>query len=377
LWLNNGDGTFQVIVDNANNAGFSPLVADFTGDGKSDILWDQESSKTRTMVYSPASPVDNTDAIQSIISGLGSVTTITYGRMTDPTVYTKGTSAAYPSMDVQSSMAVVSSIAADTGLGDGSTYTTTYTYAGAQTDLAGRGSLGFTTRTVADPQNKTNVTTYDLAWPLTGLVASSKTNHAGTANPLANLTNTYSTTSLSGKLASGTSAPGYALVEVSTTSETDYDLSNAPKGTTTTSTQYDSYGNPTQTVVTVTDPTISGTPLAGGGYITATSSVYTNDATNWYIGRLICSQTASVASGSGAGYSTTRNDRSDLRLAGPGDDDDRRADLGAGHVAGSSGQYRQCERRQFVHWRWRIAQPDDGRDAEQLWTGHQVGRDTR
>jgi hypothetical protein len=54
--------------------------------------------------------------------------------------------------------------------------------------------------------------------------------------------------------------------------------------TVTTSNQYDSFGNATQVVVSTSD-----------GYGKTTINTYTNDTTNWYLGRLTQSSVTSVA----------------------------------------------------------------------------------
>jgi hypothetical protein len=52
LWISNGDGTFT-ITTNLNGAdgtlsGYRPLLGDFNGDGKTDILWDAENTSGQT-----------------------------------------------------------------------------------------------------------------------------------------------------------------------------------------------------------------------------------------------------------------------------------------------------------------------------------------
>jgi hypothetical protein len=65
--------------------------------------------------------------------------------------------------------------------------------------------------------------------------------------------------------------------------EESYELNGSPVTTVTTTSQYDDWGNPTQIVV--------GT---GDGYSKTTVNQYNNDATNWFLGRLIRSTVTSV-----------------------------------------------------------------------------------
>ena len=56
-------------------------------------------------------------------------------------------------------------------LATGGSYTLTYTYANGETDVEGRGFLGFATRTVTDSRNgNVETTTYDQTFPYVGMV---------------------------------------------------------------------------------------------------------------------------------------------------------------------------------------------------------------
>jgi hypothetical protein len=62
------------------------------------------------------------------------------------------------------------------------------------------------------------------------------------------------------------------------------DLGGSVLPTVTTSNQYDAYLNATQVVVSTPD-----------GFSKATTNTYTNDVTNWYLGRLTRATVANVA----------------------------------------------------------------------------------
>ena len=51
-----------------------------------------------------------------VSNGLGASTTVTYGRLNDPTVYTKGTGAIYPLQDMIGAEYVVSKLASSDGV---------------------------------------------------------------------------------------------------------------------------------------------------------------------------------------------------------------------------------------------------------------------
>jgi hypothetical protein len=62
------------------------------------------------------------------------------------------------------------------------------------------------------------------------------------------------------------------------------DLDGSALPTVTTANQYDAFGNATQVVVSTPD-----------GFSKTTTNVFTNDTTNWYLGRLVGASVTSVA----------------------------------------------------------------------------------
>src|SRR5262249_12742151 len=107
LWLGKGDGHFTVIPNfgSGNLARYLPVLADFNSDGKPDILWDLRSSgdtgRSAGQRVLWLSDGVKPDLITAITTGLGATTSITYKPLTDSTVYTKGTTAIDPQVDVQ------------------------------------------------------------------------------------------------------------------------------------------------------------------------------------------------------------------------------------------------------------------------------------
>jgi len=278
LWVSNGDGTFATGLMNSTLYEYHSYLGDFNGDGRTDILWCNAYSQgwcaAQAVLWSWNGGTAATDLVSTTTTGLGATTSITYQPLTKSTVYTKDTNASYPLQDVQSPMYVVSRV--DTANGIGSNYSTTYGYTGAKADLSGRGFLGFRQATATDLQtNVVHTSNFRQDYPYIGLTAS-ETKVLGTAI-LNSVSNTYQFKNASGVASvstpSNTSAP--YRVSVSASSAASSDLNGAAMPTVTTTSQYDSYGNPTQVVTSTPD-----------GFSKTTTNTYTNDTTNWFLGRL-------------------------------------------------------------------------------------------
>jgi len=278
-WLGKGDGTFNVVSNygglDGTLVGYVPVLADFNGDGKTDVLWDSRSGNdprstgTRVLWLSDGLP---SDIITSVTTGVGMTTAVTFKSLTDGTVYTKDSTAIDPVLDVQMPLQVVSRI--DVSNGIGSTFAVSYAYVGAKIHLDGRGFLGFRQTRVTDLQtNIVQTTTYRQDYPYLNLVASETQTLAATT--LSATGNTYGATSLGG-------TRYQVFLAQSQTDKADLDGAALPTATTTY--QYDAYNNATQVSAVTTD-----------GYGTTTTNSYTNDATNWLLGRLTSSTVASQA----------------------------------------------------------------------------------
>jgi len=166
--------------------------------------------------------------------------------------------------------------------GIGGTYSSTYYYAGAKADQSGRGFLGFRQMQVTDLQTSISATTFFRQdYPYIGLTASAG-NFTSAGLWLNSVTNTYQFSNASGgatvSTPSNSSAP--YRVSVSASSAASADLNDTAMPTVTTTSQYDAYGNPTQVAVSTS---VNG---VADGFSKTTTNTYTNDTTNWFLGRL-------------------------------------------------------------------------------------------
>lgn len=281
LWLGQGNGNFTVIANFMTApSGYVPYVGDFNGDGKADVLWDSRntgdsrSTGTRIMWESDGVPPD---LLTGITNGVGATINVAYASITNgPPLYTKGTTATDPTVDIKAPMQVVSEVTRSNGIGG--TVATAYTYATAQMDANGRGFLGFQTVTATDLQtNIVETTTYLQTYPFIMQQASDTRTLSGSPYPLSTTLNTYGSNALTPAGVGGTRDQ----VLLTTTATWGFDLDGSPMPYETTTTyQYDAFNNATQIAVSVNDGFNTGT---------TTNNTFTNDTTSWFLGRLTAS----------------------------------------------------------------------------------------
>jgi len=286
-WLSQGNGQYNAVgYQNTGDSCFFTcgtwVMGDVDGDGKTDMLHNAGAAVSGLLITWFSRPASN-DLMLSTLNGLGASTNITYQPLTSSGIYSKDSTAVYPVMDIQGALRVVSRV--DTSNGLGGTYSSTYAYAGAKLDLSGRGFLGFRQTSTTDLQtNIVQTTTYGQSFPYIGLMGTTtKTLNTLTLNQT---TNTYQFSNASGAATLSsptlTSAPYRVSVAQSVAQSADLDRSAIP--TATTSYQYDAYGNATQVVVSTPD-----------GFSKSTANTYTNDTTNWFLGRLTAAAVTSVS----------------------------------------------------------------------------------
>lgn len=288
LYLSTGTG-FTPALDAMGNAvvlsgsaGESAVAADWDNNGNSDILID--SAFTFKLIdYTP-------ELMISVSNGIGATSNISYDRINkNGSFYAKGSSASYPIQDMDGPQYVVSEVNASNGLGTCTPptttycYRTTYTYAGAQKDLQGRGFLGFKQVLTSDPQTGiVQTTNYSTAFPYVGSVTSQTKTHSSVT--LSSITNTYANNSACGATPAGSGVYVDCLIQ---SVAINNDLNGAAFPTTTTSYTYDNYGNALTTNISVSD-----------GSSKNTTNTYLNDTSNWFLGRLLTTSVHSTVGSS-------------------------------------------------------------------------------
>ena len=244
LWLSNGSGFVEApfTIPNSNTADTKEdaTAADWNNDGATDIWLKKPSGDTEYLFsYVP-------ELMTSVNNGLGITTTVTYDRLNkNSPLYQKCSTSgtyvcgdAYPTQDLDGPLYVVSRV--DSSNGIAGTYSSTYSYSGAQANLTGRGFLGFAQMAVKDLQTGiVQTTNYETQFPYLGLIASQTkvcpTPVCTTAVTLNSTTNTYESISLG----TGTDGVARTFVGLHLTVIAANDLDGTAFPTTTTTYTYD------------------------------------------------------------------------------------------------------------------------------------------
>jgi hypothetical protein len=167
----------------------------------------------------------------------------------------------------------------------GGAYSSSYTYSGGRIDTQGRGFLGFAQKSVKDLQtNIIGITTFRQDFPYIAMIASAtKVLGTQTLNQTAN-TLQFLNGDGAGTLSSPSIASAPYRVSVSQSVSSSFDLDGSAIPPSTTNYQYDAFGNATQVVASTPD-----------GFSKTTVNAYTNDTTNWFLGRLTGTTVTGVA----------------------------------------------------------------------------------
>lgn len=245
-----------------------PFVAlvDMNGDGRADLF----TGDGKYRLVSVAWP----DLVTTITDGLGKTTNITHQPVSNPSVYSSEAGAVYPKRNLPSRVPifVVSSVSSSDGIGG--TASTNYQYGGAVVDMQGRSFLGFRWFKTTDSETGVNFTKFVRQdYPYIGLVSQlEKRTSAGVL--LSASQYSYSTQAL------GTTRHFPFVLSLL---ENNYELDGTAINSTTTSYEYDDFGNVIKLTVTSSD-----------GHSKTNTNYYSNDSSNWILGRLLRSTVTSV-----------------------------------------------------------------------------------
>lgn len=334
-WTGDGNGSYSIGVPSGIGQvpGSMLAVGDFNGDGSADILYQPSAGGDAQLWWGSTA---SQDLLQTYYNGYSSdanscgaaaswnacITYVTLANSTIPagphtsgmagwSSYSKGSSAVYPSVDLQAGIPVVGALALDNGIGGETDLR--YTYGAAQARLDGRGFEGFgsmsslnMTTSILDNRAFYNNSGQGSSWPFTGLITEEYNGYVSSAENLTVKTYIYDVQNQYYD-AKPTSVTGYHYQAVylqsstvpnktsSGNNVTDLD-GQSPLATSQTSYVYDTAsGNPTQVMVVTTDPNTG--PLSSTAtYTRLTNNVYLDNMSSWLIGRLACYQVEDTVS---------------------------------------------------------------------------------
>ncbi len=248
------------------------FIEDFNGDGREDYLCTDGKSPwwNGYMIYKSGSI--NNIQLEKVGNGLNHLTEIEYQSISEcGTTYVKGTGASFPVMDFQAPFQVVKSVLSDNGRG--SQNTTIYKFEGAKIHKQGKGFLCYAKQTITDVANsRSSETNYSYNTSKYFPTLTSTVNKAGSTilNSVSN-TWTYKTTT-------GSAFFPYISSSTQTNSLTGHSI--------TSTFTCDTYGNATEIEKSFNN-----------GVTETTTNQYTNNATNWHIGKLNSSEVKYQKSG--------------------------------------------------------------------------------
>jgi RHS repeat-associated protein len=296
VFFGNGDGNFTQAFGGlsltgssaAGATGWNVMLTDLSGKGRADLVaWNPTASGMYTQVWNNAI-VNAPTLVSKVSNGLGAYSSFTYSTLSNSAVYTKGSAVNYPQINLTVPVNVVSAVTSPDGVGG--QFTTNYSYSGLRAEFyTGRGVLGFAGMTTTQVQAGTTVrvaTTFSQSWPYTGLpLTTTKTisSAAGPNHQISLITNTYACLDTQSSAACIIGPNKVYFPYASQTLEQSWDLDGTALPSLVTTSSYDSYGNALQTATNTYD-----------GYTKTTVNTYSNDTTNWLLGRLNQSSVTSV-----------------------------------------------------------------------------------
>lgn len=277
LWLSSS----AIGRDARSSDGKREAFVDVNGDGIIDRMWIPHGQTALVLTLGSNETGEDMppNLITRITDGLEKSINIDYKPLTDLSVHTRSMSASYPNQSIVPSQHVVA--AYERPSSDGSSQARfAYKYSGLEVNLRGRGGRGFA-KVLATRSNSIvgRTTTYAQDFPYTGMVESDAT-HLYVVAP--NIT--VSNNTLDSKIIGSGSAKRY-FPYVKSNKVTTYPGTwfSSAISEVVTDTSYDNYGSPSSIKVT----TYAGTNPTQDRHETLSSFLYSNNTSNWILGRLL------------------------------------------------------------------------------------------
>lgn len=313
--LSTGSGLSSSVIGTSYSAASTSYTAapNLTGDGQDALVaWNGTSVSYYLHGGTTGAPPD---LLTKVTDGYGNSASPTYTTLAlgSGTVYTEGTSGAYPDPNYVGPMYVVSlTTFSDPTSTNGGTYTQSATYASALENLLGRGFDGFNTLSITDSRNNLkDSSSFEQIFPYAGMksqdtVTESSATVSVTTNAPYNPPwgNTLSSTPnqeryfpyFSGSTTQRYEVGGTENGDLITTASTNYTLDN--------------YGNPTSVVTTVTDNDPN-SPYTGQFWKTTVTNIADESTSPYCLSLFTQTQTAYTAT-NGAAVTITKTLTPDL-----------------------------------------------------------------
>ena len=168
FWLKSEGDKFSIAYKHEWGGEFAPayhrfVTGDFNGDGYQEIMRLDVSGKL--YIYKPFLSEANANSfnkITRISEQNGKNTSITYGNLSDPKVYSKWGTIKYPMVEIVYPLSVVSSTTQSNGIAPG--LTANYKYKYLLTHLKGKGVLGYEMKEVCYPELAESTVTMIDEW---------------------------------------------------------------------------------------------------------------------------------------------------------------------------------------------------------------------
>ena len=251
-----------------------PVFLDANGDGLSDFI--HADSALRFRAHDGGTP----DLLAAAVDGHGVRAEFEYSSLTRADVHTVGRSSAYPVADYAAPALVVSRLTKSDGIGG--TYRLSYTYEGAKAQALGRGFLGFARRSETDSRGGTVTVTDYLQDPAVyeqvGAVRAIAV-FKSDGTPLGRTTHQWA------RLALGSGYEARSFPYVASSVADRYELDGTWVSSTHVSTRVDSFGTPIDQQSQTREVNTGLNPGAVHWERISAASV-TNDTANWCIGRV-------------------------------------------------------------------------------------------
>ncbi len=282
LMRSTGEAISAPVSTGQSASSSAAFTGDADGDGLLDLIYVRTDGTLAYRLHAGMAP----DLLTTVTDGFGNFTTFSYAPLARYSLYTKLSTASFPTQEYAGPLQVVTNLQSSNGLG-GSWQWQSYYYEGARRDLQGRGFLGFAFRSWVDGRDGTaQRRSYRQDFPYTGAVSNARRTQEPSGVAITEDEATYSSLPPFG---SGFETRLFPYASQTTHQEREVGGAfggNLIRTVTTTNTLDPSTGALVDSMTTVTEASTGNGANAGQSHTLRTwHSTLFNDVTNWCFGR--------------------------------------------------------------------------------------------